>query len=45
MDGQAQVHLGSLSNLTGRTYYSRVWLSGIEPARGRSWYAGVKLTL
>lgn len=37
--------LGGVSNLGDRHYYARVWRSGIEPALGRSWYAGVKLVL
>ncbi len=37
--------LAGVSNLANRHYYDRVWLTGLEPAYGRSWYAGVKLSL
>ena len=37
--------LGGVSNLTDRRYYSRVWRTGLEPAAGRSWYAGIRLGL
>lgn len=37
--------LGGVSNVFNRVYYSRVWLYGIEPALGRTWYAGFKLSL
>ncbi len=37
--------LGGMSNLFNRRYYSRVWTYGIEPALGRTWYAGFKLSL
>ncbi len=37
--------LGGVSNLTDRRYYSRVWTYGLEPALGRTWYAGFKLSL
>lgn len=33
--------LGGISNLTDKRYYSRVWLSGIDPAPGRRFYLGV----
>jgi len=33
--------LAGVSNLTDRRYFSRVWLSGIDPAPGRRWYLGV----
>ncbi|HTH66789.1 MAG TPA: TonB-dependent receptor [Rhodanobacter sp.] len=37
--------LAGISNLTNRQYYDRIWQTGLEPACGRSWYAGVRLTL
>jgi Fe(3+) dicitrate transport protein len=37
--------LGGVSNVFNRRYYSRVWTYGIEPALGRTWYAGFKLSL
>jgi Fe(3+) dicitrate transport protein len=37
--------LAGVSNLTNRQYYDRVWQTGLEPAAGRAWYTGVKLTL
>lgn len=37
--------LAGISNLTDRHYYDRVWQTGLEPALGRSWYAGVRLGL
>ena len=37
--------LAGVSNLADRHYYDRVWQTGLEPAYGRSWYAGVKLGL
>ena len=37
--------LGGVSNVFDRSYYSRVWTYGIEPALGRMWYAGFKLSL
>lgn len=37
--------LAGISNLADRHYYDRVWQTGIEPAYGRSWYAGVRLGL
>ena len=37
--------LGGVSNVFNRLYYSRVWTYGIEPALGRTWYAGFKLSL
>ena len=35
--------LAGVRNLTDRQYYDRVWQTGLEPALGRSWYAGVRL--
>ncbi|MEO7432287.1 MAG: TonB-dependent receptor [Dokdonella sp.] len=32
--------LGGVSNLTDRTYYNRVFSNGLEPAIGRTFYAG-----
>ena len=32
--------LGGVSNLTDRSYYSRVFGGGLEPALGRSYYVG-----
>ena len=37
--------LAGVSNLADRRYYDRVWQTGLEPALGRSWYAGMKLAL
>jgi Fe(3+) dicitrate transport protein len=37
--------LAGISNLANRQYYDRVWQTGLEPAAGRTWYTGVKLTL
>ncbi|WP_139351303.1 TonB-dependent receptor [Rhodanobacter sp. B05] len=37
--------LAGVSNLADRQYYDRVWQTGLEPALGRSWYAGVRLGL
>ena len=37
--------LAGVSNLTDRQYYDRVWQTGLEPALGRSWYAGVRVGL
>src|SRR5574337_251245 len=37
--------LAGVSNLADRRYYDRVWQTGLEPALGRSWYAGVRLAL
>ena len=33
--------LGGVSNLTDRKYYNRVFQNGIEPALGRTFYAGI----
>jgi len=37
--------LAGISNLGNRHYYDRVWQTGLEPAYGRSYYAGFKLNL
>ncbi|MCW8807722.1 MAG: TonB-dependent receptor, partial [Rhodanobacter sp.] len=37
--------LAGISNLADRQYYDRVWRTGLEPALGRSWYAGVRLAM
>ncbi|MEO8748160.1 MAG: TonB-dependent receptor [Rhodanobacter sp.] len=37
--------LAGISNLGDRHYYDRVWQTGLEPAIGRSIYAGIKLTM
>jgi Fe(3+) dicitrate transport protein len=37
--------LAGVSNLTDRRYYSRVWQTGLEPALGRTWYAGFQLKM
>ena len=37
--------LAGVSNLANRSYYDRVWQTGLEPALGRSWYTGVRLAL
>ncbi|MGH8232879.1 MAG: TonB-dependent receptor family protein [Rhodanobacteraceae bacterium] len=37
--------LAGVSNLTDRTYYDRVWQTGLEPAYGRTWYAGFELKM
>ena len=37
--------LGGVSNLTDRRYYDRVWQTGLEPAYGRTWYAGFELKM
>lgn len=37
--------LAGVSNLTDRNYYDRVWLTGLEPAYGRTWYAGFELKM
>jgi len=37
--------LAGVSNLANRQYYDRVWQTGLEPALGRSWYAGVRLAM
>ncbi|HJP98055.1 MAG TPA: TonB-dependent receptor [Rhodanobacteraceae bacterium] len=37
--------LAGISNLTGRQYYNRVWQTGLEPAFGRTWYAGFELKM
>jgi Fe(3+) dicitrate transport protein len=37
--------LAGVTNLADRKYYERVWQTGLEPALGRSWYAGVRLGL
>ncbi len=37
--------LGGVSNLTDRRYYDRVWMTGLEPAYGRTWYAGFQLKM
>ncbi|MEP7184499.1 MAG: TonB-dependent receptor [Rhodanobacter sp.] len=37
--------LAGISNLADRQYYDRVWQTGLEPAYGRSLYAGVRLGL
>ena len=37
--------LGGVSNLTDRKYYDRVWQTGLEPAYGRTWYAGFELKM
>ena len=34
-----------VSNLTDRQYYDRVWQTGLEPAYGRTWYAGFELKM
>ena len=34
---------GGISNLLDKAYYSRVWQNGIEPAPGRSFYAGLAI--
>ncbi|MGH8192608.1 MAG: hypothetical protein ACREP2_14315 [Rhodanobacteraceae bacterium] len=34
-----------ISNLTDRQYYDRVWQTGLEPAYGRTWYAGFELKM
>jgi Fe(3+) dicitrate transport protein len=47
-DWQLNPHLtllAGVSNLVDRQYYDRVWQTGLEPALGRSWYAGVRLGL
>ena len=33
--------LGGISNIADRKYYSRVFSNGIDPATGRTFYAGV----
>jgi Fe(3+) dicitrate transport protein len=37
--------LAGVSNLADRRYYSRVWQTGLEPAFGRTWYAGFQLKM
>ncbi|HEY9110526.1 MAG TPA: TonB-dependent receptor, partial [Rhodanobacteraceae bacterium] len=37
--------LAGISNLTDRQYYNRVWRTGLEPAYGRTWYAGFELKM
>ncbi len=37
--------LAGVSNLTDRQYYNRVWRTGLEPAYGRTWYAGFELKM
>jgi Fe(3+) dicitrate transport protein len=37
--------LAGVSNLTDRKYYNRVWRTGLEPAYGRTWYAGFELKM
>lgn len=37
--------LAGVSNLTDRRYYDRVWQTGLEPAYGRTWYAGFELKM
>ncbi|MGH8147539.1 MAG: hypothetical protein ACREPY_14555, partial [Rhodanobacteraceae bacterium] len=37
--------LGGISNLTDRKYYNRVFMTGLEPAEGRTWYAGFELKM
>ncbi|MGH8192605.1 MAG: TonB-dependent receptor family protein [Rhodanobacteraceae bacterium] len=37
--------LAGVSNLTNRKYYDRVWQTGLEPAYGRTWYAGFELKM
>jgi Fe(3+) dicitrate transport protein len=37
--------LAGISNLTDRQYYNRVWQTGLEPAYGRTWYAGFELKM
>ena len=37
--------LGGISNLADRKYYDRVWMTGLEPAYGRTWYAGFELKM
>ncbi len=37
--------LAGISNLADRRYYDRVWQTGLEPAYGRTWYAGFELKM
>lgn len=36
--------LGGVANLGDKRYYARVWQTGLEPADGRTWYAGAALS-